>query len=59
MRTGFVQSMSNIELVAFLIGGGKFWGTLEAFSAESLFIRGERGQKIIIKRKRIAELEVI
>lgn len=39
--------------------GGKFWGTLEAFSAESLFIRGDKGQKIIIKRKRIAELEVI
>jgi hypothetical protein len=39
--------------------GGKFWGTLEAFNAESLFIRGDRGQKIIIKRRRIAELEVI
>jgi len=39
--------------------GGKFWGTLEAFNAESLFIRGDKGQKIIIKRKRIAELEVI
>ena len=39
--------------------GGKFWGTLEAFNAESLFIRGDKGQKIIIRRRRIAELEVI
>ena len=39
-----------------LDSGGRFWGRLEAFNEQKLFIRGERGQAIIIKRRKISRL---
>ena len=42
-----------------LESGGRFWGTLEGFTEHRLFFKGEHGQKIIIKRRRVARLEVV
>ena len=42
-----------------LESGGRFWGTLEGFTEHRLFFRGEHGQRIIIKRRRVARLEMV
>ena len=39
--------------------GGNFWGTLEDYDDAYLYLRGDAGQQIIIKRRTIARLEVI
>lgn len=41
-----------------LESGGRFWGTLEGFTEHRLFFTGEHGQSIIIKRRRVARLEM-
>lgn len=42
-----------------LESGGRFWGTLEGFTEHKLFFKGDHGQSIIIKRHRVARLEMI
>jgi len=42
-----------------LESSGRFWRTLEGFTEHWLFFRGEHGQKLIIKRRRVARLEVL
>jgi hypothetical protein len=42
-----------------LESGGLFWGTLNGFTEHRLFFTGEHGQSIIIKRRRVARLEMV
>lgn len=42
-----------------LDSGGRFYGTLEGFSEFQLFIRGARGQLIVIKRRKVSRLEAV
>jgi hypothetical protein len=42
-----------------LDSGGHFFGTLEGFSDYQIFLKGDRGQRIIIKRRKIARMEVV
>jgi hypothetical protein len=42
-----------------LDGGGSFFGVLEGFSDYQLFLKGDEGQRIIIKRRKIARMEVV
>jgi hypothetical protein len=53
------ESMIEKYVDGTLDSGGRFWGRLEAFNEQKLFIRGERGQAIIIKRRRISRLEAV
>jgi len=39
--------------------GGSFWGTLKDYDETYLYLKGNRGQEIIIKRRSVARLEVI
>jgi hypothetical protein len=39
-----------------LESGSRFWGTLESFDEKWLYIRGHRGQPILIKRRKLAAL---
>ena len=39
--------------------GGSFWGALEGYDDTYLYLKGNRGQEIIIKRRSVARLEVI
>jgi hypothetical protein len=39
--------------------GGNFWGSLVGYDDTYLYLKGNRGQEIIIKRRSIAKLEVI
>ena len=39
--------------------GGNFWGVLEDYDDAYLYLTGDAGQQIIIKRRTIARLEVI
>ena len=39
--------------------GGSFWGMLEDYDDTYLYLKGNRGQKIIIKRRSVARLEVV
>jgi hypothetical protein len=50
------ESMIEKYVDGTLDSGGRFWGRLEAFNERKLFIRGERGQAIIIKRRKISRL---
>jgi hypothetical protein len=54
-----IESMLKNKLDGTLDCGGRFFGILEDFNENSLFIRGDRGQMIIIKRKRISRLEAV
>lgn len=39
--------------------GGRFWGRLEAVTEQKLLIRGDHGQRIIIKRRKISRLMAV
>ena len=39
--------------------GGNFWGVLEDYDDAYLYLTGDAGQQIIIKRRSVARLEVI
>ncbi len=41
------------------MSGGRFWGKIAGFNERYLFLKGDHGQKIIVKRRRIARLEVV
>jgi hypothetical protein len=49
----------NIRIEGILDSGGRFFGDLEGFSEFLLFIKGERGQRIIIKRRKVAWMEAV
>jgi hypothetical protein len=53
------ESMIEKFVDGTLDSGGRFWGRLEVFNDHKLFIRGERGQAIIIKKRRISRLEAV
>lgn len=54
-----LESMLKNKLDGTLDSGFRFYGVLEDFNDTSLFLRGNRGQMIIIKRKRISRLEAV
>ena len=39
--------------------GGNFWGVLEDYDDAYLYLAGDAGQQIIIKRRSVARLEVV
>ena len=39
--------------------GGNFWGVLEDYDDAYLYLTGDAGQQIIIKRRSVARLEVV
>ena len=51
--------MVNKKIEGTLDSGGRFFGVLEGFSEFQLFIRGYRGQQIIVKRRKVAWMEAI
>jgi hypothetical protein len=51
--------MVNKKIEGTLDSGGRFFGVLEGFSEFQLFIRGHRGQQIIVKRRKVAWMEAI
>jgi hypothetical protein len=54
-----LASMQGKELIGWLDSGSRFYGTLEAFTEHRLFIVGNRGQRIIIKRHKVSRLEAV
>lgn len=54
-----LESLIEHEITGSLDSGGRFFGNLEGFDQYRLFIRGNRGQRILIKRKFIAKLEAV
>ena len=51
-KDDILASMKGKQLIGLLDSGSKFYGTLEAFNEHRLFIVGNRGQRIIIKRRK-------
>lgn len=54
-----LASMKGKQLIGWLDSGSKFYGTLEAFTEHRLFIVGNRGQRIIIKKRKVSRLEAV
>jgi len=52
------ESMIGSFVDGTIDSGGRFWGTLEAVTEQKLLIRGEHGQRILIKRRKISRLVV-
>jgi hypothetical protein len=50
------ESLIEKRVEGALESGAKFWGTLESFDANWLFLRGNRDQAIIIRRRKLAAL---
>ena len=54
------RSLIGKKVEGFLEGNGsRFYGTLESFDEFMLYLRGDRGQLLLVKRRRIAKLEAI
>jgi len=54
------RSLIGKRVEGFLEGNGsRFYGTLESFDEFMLYLRGDRGQLLLVKRRRIAKLEAI
>lgn len=47
------------EIIGWIDSGSKFYGKLDVFNQYRLFIIGNRGQRIIIKRGQVARLEAV
>jgi len=67
-RKAFPSSVDEEEILASWIGrqiigalesGSKFFGTLAAFDERQLLLIGNRGQRILIKRRKVARLEAV
>lgn len=52
-----VSSLHGKDVKGVTGSGGKFWGNLEGFDEQWLFLRGYRGQALIIRRKKVESLE--
>lgn len=39
--------------------GGNFWGKLVGYDDTYLYLKGDKGQDVIVRRKNIAKLEVV
>jgi len=54
------RSLIGKQVSGYLEGNGnRFYGTLESFDEHMLYLRGNRGQLLLVKRRRIAKLEAI
>ena len=54
------RSLIGKRVEGFLEGNGsRFYGTLESFDEFMLYLRGDRGQLLLVKRRRVAKLEAI
>jgi len=54
-----LESWIGKHIVGVLESGSKFYGTLAAFNEFQLLLIGNRGQHIIIKRRKVAKLEAV
>jgi hypothetical protein len=54
-----LESWIGKQIIGALDSGSKFFGTLEAFNEHRLFIVGNRGQRIVIKRRKVARMEAV
>jgi hypothetical protein len=54
-----LESLIEHQITGTLDSGGRFFGNLEGYDQYRLFIRGNRGQRILIKRKYVARLEAL
>lgn len=50
------ESLKEKRVEGALESGAKFWGKLESFDANWLFLKGNRDQAIIIRRRKLAAL---
>lgn len=51
-----IESLIGKRVDGSIESGSRFWGTLESFDDKWLYIRGHRGQPILIKRRKLAAL---
>lgn len=51
-----IESFMGKQIEGSLDSGSRFWGTLEGVTDHMLFIRGTRGQVILIKRRKVSRL---
>lgn len=51
-----VKSLEGKHVETLLDSGSRLWGVLEGFDDQWLFIRGYKGQPIIVKRRKMASL---
>lgn len=54
-----VSSLIGKQVEGSLDSGSRFWGTLEGFNENWLFIRGHREQTIMIKRRKMSRLMAV
>jgi len=54
-----LESWIGKQLIGSLESGSKFFGTLTAFNEHQLLFIGNRGQRILIKRRKVARLEAV
>ncbi len=54
-----LESWIGKHIIGVLESGAKFYGTLAAFNEFQLLLIGNRGQHIIVKRRRITKLEAV
>jgi hypothetical protein len=54
-----LASMKGKQLIGWIDRGSKFYGTLEALNEHRLFIVGNCGQRIIIKRRKLSQMEAV
>jgi len=54
-----LESWIGQHVIGALESGSRFFGTLTAFNEHQLLLTGNRGQRIIIKRRRVARLEAV
>ena len=53
-----VKSLTGKQIKGITGSGGKFFGKLEGFDEQWLFLRGGQGQPIIVRRKKVESLTV-
>ena len=51
-----IESLSNKHVEGVLNSGNRFWGTLDGFDENWLYLKGDRDQDIIVRRQKIAVL---
>lgn len=65
LATKEFPSINELEIIESFIGkqiegsldsGSRFWGILEGFNENWLFIRGHRDQAIMVKRRKVSRL---
>jgi hypothetical protein len=54
-----MKSLTGEQVKGITGSGGKFFGKLEGFDEQWVFVRGGRGQAIILRKKKIESIEAV